>query len=432
MSFQVKLYRFAKKRNSTAQPPEAAPVTVSGNIKEDFSPLAFNMTFDLGTLGNRTIPEYNYAYVQDFKRYYYITDWVFVSGLWRAALTVDVLASYKTDILASNQYVSRSASRTRAGVIDTAEVVNGGSNMITADQTMTPAAFWGTGFEDGTIVVGVIGNSGASIGAVTYYAMAIGGFQNLMHALLDDINWANISVSEISQELQKALINPAQYIVSCIWIPKNAIDFVVNSGAPTSDIVTDIKLGWWSFSISAGGNVARILHNPLSFGYDWFEVTRYFEIDKHPQNTGPIGGVDRAWLQLSPYSRYTLTFLPFGSFDLDTTELYNYAYLQVRVRVHAYTGDAVLQLSACTDNQGGGAKVITTLNANCGVPLPIGQIALNIGNMDSALTSAAIMGATEIAQDLSSPSVVSALTGESGSKPRKTSPHSTSSRRGGR
>mgnify|MGYP003293411210 CR=1 FL=1 len=34
MSFQVKLYRFAKKRNSTAQPPEAAPVTVSGNIKE--------------------------------------------------------------------------------------------------------------------------------------------------------------------------------------------------------------------------------------------------------------------------------------------------------------------------------------------------------------------------------------------------------------
>lgn len=422
MAFQVTLYSFQKKRNSTARPLDGAGTAFTGNIKEDFSPLSFSMTFNLGN-DNSEIPPYNYAYIPEFSRYYYITDWVFVSGLWRASLTVDVLATYKTQILNSYQFVTRAEQALPAGIIDTSYVTVGGSKQFTTDQTLNPASFWGAGYEDGTIVIGVIGDSGLNVGAVTYYAMGIGGYRNLMNALLDDISWAQISVSEISEELQKALINPAQYIVSSIWLPKNALEFVVNSGAPASDIVTDVKLGWWSFSIRAGGNVARILHNPLTT-LDYFVVRKYLEIDKHPQSVA-IQDVQRArpWLQLSPYSRYTLTLLPFGSFDLDTAELYGYSYLEIEIRVHAYTGDATLVLRACTDNQGSGGKVFCTMNANCGVPLPVGQIALNISNMDSALTSAALMGVTEIAQDISAPAVVTSGSFESKTK-SKPSAHS--------
>lgn len=427
MAFAVKLYKFEKKRNSTACPSSAPTGNFSGNIKEDFTPLAFSMTFDLGSVGNTQIPDYNYAYIENFKRYYYITDWVFVSGLWRASLTVDVLATYKEQILASRQFVARSAQAQAGGVIDTTYLTTGGSNQFTTDQTINPTSFWGAGYEDGTIVIGVICNSGLNIGSITYYAFSVPGYRILMSMLLDDISWAQISVSEISEELQKALINPAQYIVSSVWLPKNGIDFVLNSGAPASDIVSDIQIGWWSFSIAGGGAVARILHNPLTT-LDYFVVRKYLEIDKHPQSV-EIPNVQKArpWLQLSPYSRYTLTILPFGSFDLDTAELYNYSHLEIEIRVHSYTGDATLTLRACTDNQGSGGKVFCIMNANCGVPLPVGQIAINMSNMDSALTSAAIMGVTEIAKDISAPNVV---TGSYEVKTKsKPSAHSTTTHR---
>lgn len=426
MSFRTKLFEFSKKRNSTARPDITQPGYYEGDIKDDFSPLSFTMTFNRGDVGNAQVPKYNYAYISDFGRYYYVTDWVFVKGLWRAAFTVDVLATYKDQILASRQFVTRAASVAARGIIDTSCVSVGGT-VGDIPQTMIPSQFWGAGYENGTIVIGVIGDSGLNVGAVTYYAMGVGGYRNLMNALLDDISWANISVSEISEELQKALINPAQYIVSSIWLPKDAADFVVNSGAPSSDIVTDIKLGWWSFSIAAGGNVARILHSPIS-AYDYFTIEKYFSIATHPQNGGSTSEPSRPWLQLSPFSRYTFTCLPFGSFDLDTTELYGYSYLKVEIKVHAYTGDATMILSAAITETTPG-KVFCIMNANCGVPLPVGQIALNITNMDSALTSAAIMGVTEIAQDMTSPTVVSgSYESKSKSKP---SPHSTTTRKRG-
>ena len=247
-----------------------------------------------------------------------------------------------------------------------------------------------------------------------------------MTQLLTGINWAGISTSEISEELQKALVNPLQYVVSAVWLPVHDVTFIGNWGAPASDVVSTIKLGWWDFQLS--GYVARILHNPLTV-WDYFTKKVYFMIDKHPQSLALLDRPARPWLQLSPYSRYTLTFLPFGSFDIDSTELYGYNYLGVQVRVHAYNGDATLIISAAQDDQGTGEQIIQIMNANCGVALPIGQISLNIGNFDSALTSAAIMGASEIAKDITAPTVISGMfDSKSNSKP---SAHSTTTHRGG-
>ena len=405
MSFRTKLFKFAKRKNSTLRPDITQPGYYEGDIKEDFNPVSFEMVFDFGN-GNSSVPDYNYAYIQDFGRYYYITEWLFISGLWRAAMTVDVLATYKTEILASRQYITRAAQGSVApGIIDTAYTTIGGAHLL--ETSITPTAFWGSGYDGGVVVIGTIGNSGKNVGAVTYYAMGTGGFRNLMTALLDDISWANISVSEISEELQKALIDPAQYIVSAIWLPINATDFVVNSGAPASDVTSDIALGWWTFSIASGGNMARVLHNPLTAFWDIPRRKHYIEIPKHDQIPALGTRPERPWLQLAPYSRYTLTFLPFGSFDLDTTDLYGKSYVGIEVNIHSYTGDATLTISVANDDQGTGEQVLTVLNANCGVPLPVGQIALNMGNLDSALQSVAIMGATEIAQNIAStPAVV--------------------------
>ena len=400
--FSVSLYTFTKKKNSTARPSTPALVE-SGEIKEDFTPLAFEMTFSFSTKSQ--IPPYNYAYIADFGRYYYITDWVFVGGLWRGSFAVDVLASYKTEILASNQFVARAAdsSAMQAGLIDTSYPTISGSNRgLSGDVTVQQSAFWGLTpnansdiFESGTIILGCIGNTDKNVGCLTYYALSVDGFNVLMNSLLDDISWANISVSEISTNLQKALIDPFQYVASVCWLPIDDLAFIGSSGAPSGDIVQSIRLGWWDFSI-APTYYARILHNPSTFGWDYIRRKSYIALDKHPQSNSR-----GAWLELSPYSRYVFTFLPFGRLELDSAELYGFEYLGIEVLLHSYTGDAVLNLYAAHDNQGTSDKHILTLNANVGVPLPVGQISLNMGNMDSMLTSAALMGASEIAQQLS-------------------------------
>lgn len=50
---------------------------------------------------------YNYAYIPDFGRYYYITDIEVGNGFIIVNLSVDVLMTYKTAILASEVIVSR-------------------------------------------------------------------------------------------------------------------------------------------------------------------------------------------------------------------------------------------------------------------------------------------------------------------------------------
>lgn len=391
--FSVSLYTFQKRRNSTKR-PTTPDLTLSGEIKEDFTPLSFAMTFNFADNGQ--IPAYNYAYIANFGRYYYITDWVFVGGQWRGSFTCDVLATYKTEILASNQFVSRCASEKMDGLTDTSYPTISGSNMG-SEETVAQFNFWGTGFEDGTIVMGVIGNSDKNTGAVTYYALSVDGYNTLMDSLLDNISWA--SITDISANLQKALVNPMQYVASVVWLPLYDMDFIGSSGAPQADIVQTIRLGWWDFSI-APTYYARILHNPLALSWDYTTRKKYISLGKHPQSASR-----GAWLTLAPYSKYVFTFLPFGQFELDTTELYGFEYMGFDVRIHSYTGDAILTLYAAHDDQGTSDKVLMTVNANVGVPLPVGQISLDIGNMDSALTSAALMGATEIASNLSTPAV---------------------------
>lgn len=49
----------------------------------------------------------NYFYIPKFKRYYFVTDAVATAGMFRLSGRVDVLRSYKSEILISSQIISR-------------------------------------------------------------------------------------------------------------------------------------------------------------------------------------------------------------------------------------------------------------------------------------------------------------------------------------
>lgn len=373
------LWSFDKKRNSTKLPTTTGD-KYEGELKQNFSLIGLEVTLNMGQV--LYTPTYNYAYIPNLRRYYFITDWVYTAGLWVAVLAVDVLATYKTEIGNSKQYVTRAYSSYDPNIIDTAYPTKA-DGLVRTSNSLTPSTFWGasvTGTQ-GLIVLGVIGSSASSIGAVTYYALSMPVFSAFCQSMLGSPNWMNISASEISTDLQKALINPTQYITSCRWFP------ILASGFTAGAATTSINLGWWSFSITSGRLLSTV-------GSAWASREGYITIPKHPQRTGRF-----AYLDLSPYSTYTLKILPYGVFEIDTTELYDNDQLGILVEFNLMTGNSVLKVAAkkVTDLQFDYSKAFLVTEAQIGVTLPIGQVAADIGNYQNALTAGVVAGIADIA-----------------------------------
>ena len=73
-----------------------------------------------------TISDYNYAYIAQCHRYYYINDIIALSGgRVKLLLSVDVLMSYKTDILNSTQLVTRQKNKGKMYLADADWTIDG-------------------------------------------------------------------------------------------------------------------------------------------------------------------------------------------------------------------------------------------------------------------------------------------------------------------
>ena len=129
----VNFWTFSKRKNSTSKPTGNAAFTFSNVLLKDecgiISPVieiyesaAFN-PYNL-----------NYAYIDSFHRYYFVSDWVWIVGRWECRLTVDVLASFKTEIGDADKYILRSAHTYNADIIDSFYPTK---NKITAKITKT-------------------------------------------------------------------------------------------------------------------------------------------------------------------------------------------------------------------------------------------------------------------------------------------------------
>ena len=379
----VRLYSgFTKLPNSFKIPDNTVIYTdVQGVIKGDFSPLSPVIRFY--TLDPKTLPNSVYCHIPTFSRYYFLR-WAFIDGAWEASATVDAMGSFKSTVLDTSQFVQRSASEKNGDLIDTNYPTMAVSGHGIA--FVTQPDLWGVNFYSGTVVLSCINSTQWNIGANTYYAMSYTSFRALMYALLNSPNWMNIDTSEISEGLQKALINPAQYITSAVWLPIASSVFV--DGGPAADITTTIKFGWWEFNLQSN---IRILHSPTGQD-DSFMRTIRFNVNNHPQAL-----VFGNWLNLSPYTKRTLEFPPFGVVDLDTTDFAQVNTITCRVFVQSYTGDATLYVYA-GDYTGPSedSLLVMSLTGNVGVQLPVGQIAMNIGNYKNALFAGAAVGVDEL------------------------------------
>ena len=341
----VSLMSFSKKKNSTATPSSGGS-TLSGTLREGCSVIRPIIGFEMSRL---TFANWNYAYISDFYRYYYIQDWAWEGGLWWAYMEVDPMASFKVGIGASSCYILRSASVWDEAIADSMYPTYAVASSIIED-IETP--LWDADeFSEGMYVVGVIGQ-GASGGAVNYYAISPSNMSAFKTALLSTTNY--IGVTEITDELLKALLNPFQYVVSAVWFPYNSIP------AGSSE---QIKFGWWTAQGAYGSPISSFVLHKQSAMYAM----------AHPQAV-------RDYMQASPFSTYTALIAPFGEIELDaqivangmhTSQGSTFCGILADLYVDLITGNGYLTLKI-------GDNVVAFRQGRIGVPVQLGQITQNI------------------------------------------------------
>lgn len=345
MSFQVSLFQFAKKENSTGRPAAGSGAYFSCVLKDGTGALNPVITLDMGLDNPPT--KYNYAYINTFGRYYFINEWINNGPLWSAVMSVDALATWKSYIGSSNLYVLRAAAAYDGNIVDSKYPCKALS-AVYKDEQNSPWGGVDISIDSGLFVCGIVTTAG-QYGSVTYYLFDRIGLQQLCAALMDTtlLEDNDFSLNDASLELQKSLIDPISYIKSCVWLPVPKSSYNLNLNLP-------IPVNGWDVTAKHG----FLADNPP---YKIYTTT--WNIRKHPMTTARGNYVNTA-----PFTRMTLDYPPFGLIDIDTTLTCDASTIVAEQVIDMINGDAVLRVRV--DNNGIIAKVTTRI----GVPIQLSQI----------------------------------------------------------
>lgn len=173
-------YTIAKRKNSTLQPTGGTSIDV--NLKSGTS--LVSPTFLLNHSGR---PGYNYVSYEG--RYYFVKDTISVrNDLWEIVCEVDPLATYKTDILASTQFVSYSSTSGDTWLVDTRIPVLK-STSVSSNSSLT-----GILSTIGCYILSVVGINSC----VTYMIPS----EAILKSILDEIqNWENDGIATALGEI---------------------------------------------------------------------------------------------------------------------------------------------------------------------------------------------------------------------------------------
>lgn len=382
MAITVTMYKnFSKKYNSTKQPLLTDGHTdFTCTIKDNTSVL--EPVLDLYLSG--TDPDdtpigsgYNYCYIPKWNRYYFITDWKYVRGIWTCSCRVDVLASFKTAIGNLTKYVNRAAYTFNADIADSIYPAKADAHLsyIYGDNPfrIKPA---------GSYIVGLIGEGQSGvpcIGGINYYLFTVSQMKEFVDYLMSSA-MANIlkdDTAGLTEDVVKALVNPLDYIESCTWYP-----FEI-TGNPLGSKVQP-KLGWWNnidfikngypgdstkwglTQLGSGTTPQDLVFTP---GGTW---SNSLTVTDHSQKTRGN------WLNAEPYSHYTFHLDPWGDIPLDSQIIMNNQTVTFNIQCDGLTGMGILELWASSN------ILLCRKTVQVGVSISIAQI---ITDYSAALSS---------------------------------------------
>lgn len=338
MSVTVTLHSFAKDSNSTATPTSTG-TDYSCNV---LTPA--DITAPVIELSGTNLTSYNYAYIADFHRYYFIEGITYDKGLWRLALKCDVLATYKTEIGAQSLYVLRSASASDGTIADNYYPIK--ASVSYTEELANP--FYHTSpYTNGFYVVNVAGPSVDSLGqpisgTSTLWQMTPSQFRDFITGLY--VNIDGFQAADIFDAINKLLAgSPTKLVSSAMWFP-GQVTF-------TTSTAQRVYVGGWDSGVDA-----KLITDPI-----YVDSSMWLDINRHPQ-----AATRGSFLNLAPYSVYTLTLPLFGAINLDPAMMMGGTQVHLYVRVDAVSGVATVEIDT-----GGTRPMLGYLTAQLGVAMPL-------------------------------------------------------------
>lgn len=325
---EVRFYTFSKKSNSTKQPkgqPVAAP---DCKLKENTS--IMNPSIIITGLDSWTTV--NYAYIPDFRRYYFIQNVTAINNTTcQMDLDVDVLASFKSSITAQTFTVERCSKVPEKWTL-TDPLIYPTYDWSTTVSSAQNSDWWS---DTGSFLVRVTNADG-----LVNYMMDYASLQELLNYTCNAGNFTDV----LQDEAVKSVFNPFKYITAVIWIP---LSYAKYSGT----VVTTIKMGFWTAS---GINAKKVAPNDT--------IDMYFKIN--PSN--PIYDTNAFGYFDSNFSQYWLALPAIGTIPFSMQTLTDNV-LDIQYTVDMTTGTALCQIK-------NGAEIIQSLSCQFGVPYQIGQM----------------------------------------------------------
>ena len=353
MSFTVKLYTFTKAPNSTAQPTGGTDYSCVSN--DDFNIINPRIPLQIGASANPSA--YNYAYIGSFSRYYWINRWAWEGGLWVAYMTVDALASWKTNIGGLSAYVLRAAGAYNGNIKDGMYPVK----TPTSSRTYFGNEPWQSTYLNQKYVIGIVGK-----GSTRYWVMSGTELTTFYTTVFDDTFFNTVDGG--GGTLRKAEFNPIQYVTTIRKFPLG------DPGITTSG---SIKLGYWDTGLT-GSYISNS-------GRTHVQYTGSITLPKHPQaaTRGPF-------LNNAPYIEYTAFMPPFGRIQLPGQYLDTSTSLSWTLDVDWVSGSGILILK--NDN----GVIVYQGEATVGMPVQFSQVLCNPTNITSNVIPRIAVAATDI------------------------------------
>lgn len=377
---QVTFGTLAKKHNSTKQLTGGTAYTCK--LKDASSSLRPVISLQWPGVGSPCA--FNVCYISEYGRYYFVDNWTYADRQWTANCSVDVLATYKTEIGTAQKYILR------ADWVEDPKIMDGKYPPVFPlyeDVYSVSGATFATDFSGGRYIVNVVGKGNTyNAAGGSYYSLTALHLQQLIDAVFTETdtmwNTAVTPTTDLGEALNtfgekwsKSILNPAQFINSIYWVP-----FV-----PTTSGGATIKLG--NFNTYVVGDSPS---SPIS------KLAWYCTI---PIPTGAI-----CWENVPPYASYMLYFPPFGTFELDARKIFQQGgSVNGFVITDITNGESILEVYAGTQT----TKPMIVASAQIGTPIQLSGSSVNYANA----VKSGINAAGGLASSILRGDVVGSITG---------------------
>lgn len=150
MSFKLQLGKINAPRNKVNKNP-SFEYTTSGTLRSECDLINPVILVKCNSLEN--FAQFNYMYIADFKRYYYVSFRSVREGIAEIHGHVDVLFTYKDQILNNTGLVLRTATKSQI-----TKMLDDGCFKTYSDDHIVTQKFTGDTFTSGTFVLAVAGS----------------------------------------------------------------------------------------------------------------------------------------------------------------------------------------------------------------------------------------------------------------------------------